>query len=264
MSCDYETVHGHLFTGCNYDDTADFNLVRVNTGCLAVFGFQIGVVRTNIHKVRDTPAAFPDGITLKQFSDLIKEHDCDALGIITGTQAAEQDGAKAGYSHEEVFIKGLTVYNAFPCLSQDIIPDNEIGYEIQHEFHPAIQQCVRLQEVQNHHTQCCNENPDQYIFLFMCHGRYFLICKRTGSEIDCTLIFYFLTVGKNTRHDLSGIRPFLEGNVHFQSHEIDGAVLNPCGFSGCIFHLGGTVGTIDFDFIALFHDTHSHLSFMNI
>ena len=71
-------VQGNPLPGFNHDDIAHLYVIRVHLLKLSVL-LNVGVFRTDIHKLRDGLPGTVYCITLEQFAYLVKQHDCNCL-----------------------------------------------------------------------------------------------------------------------------------------------------------------------------------------
>ena len=169
-------VDGNLFARLNDDDRSDPDLVRVNLFQIPVSPLNVCIIRADIHECADVLTALADSDCLKQFADLIEQHNRNTLGklcirsvqlVVDGKQHCS-DGCNR---HQEILVKDLSVDNAEHCLSQDVIADDCIRYQVQGEFQISRYR----QEMQHHQQHSRNDNSIQYLFLFLRHGFIFLL-----------------------------------------------------------------------------------------
>ena len=129
----HDAVQRHLFPGIHDDHRTDGDLVRIHPGQLPV-GFDIGVVRPDVHELADVPAAFADGIALEQFADLVEQHDGNGFLVVTGFQQADGQRAEGCHGHQEVLIEHLAVQDPFPGLPEDMRFRFEQEYLLRYRF----------------------------------------------------------------------------------------------------------------------------------
>ena len=126
------TVDRHPLAGFDENNAADLDVIGISL-LHAVLCLQIGVVRPDVHQLADVFSALSDRITLEEFSDLVKEHDRDSLGIL-----AERHGSHGRRRHEEVLIKYLPVPDSLERLAEDIMSNRKIRDEKQHKAQDRI------------------------------------------------------------------------------------------------------------------------------
>ena len=63
------------------DFCSDLNLVWINLHQLSCFHY-IGKIRSDVHKRRDVPATLSNCIRLKQFTNLVKQHNSNSFGVL--------------------------------------------------------------------------------------------------------------------------------------------------------------------------------------
>ena len=76
-------------------------------------------------------------------------------------------------------------------------------------------------------------------------------------QLDFAVGLDLLASLENVLHHGLGICAVCKIHDHLLRHEIDGSLCNALGLVGSFLHEVGTVGTVDFDCIGLFHDGNS-------
>ena len=125
FSLEYHAVERNTLAGLDEDHTADGHLLRIDF-CDLTVDFQIRIFRPNIHQRGDASAALAHGVALEKFTDLIEQHDRDALRIL-----AQDHGADRRNGHQQALVERLTVQDALDGLAQHIISRDEVGDQIQ-------------------------------------------------------------------------------------------------------------------------------------
>ena len=266
---DDHAVERDLFARLNDDDAPDLDLVRVDLRELTVL-LDVGVVRTNVHQGGDVPAGFADGVALEQLADLVEQHDRDALDIVAALRPDGQaERTERCQRHQEVFIKRAAVEDAFSGFFQDVVADDEIRRQIGDQLWNAGDG----DEFQRNQHHCRNEDADQHLFLFLCHGRGLphskvgRLCPETGDrrrevlEFNFTIRFDLFAGFEHGLHRLLLVCALGEFNDHLLRHEIDGRGGDALGLVRGFFHQVRAVRAVDFDLICLFHGVDLQLKF---
>src|SRR5699024_3696375 len=146
-------VDGHLLARLNHDDSADAHLIWIHLLQPAV-PLNVGIVGTNIHQIADITAAFANSIGLEPLAHLVEQHHGDSLQVVAVFIYSQGQSAKSGHGHKKVLVKHLPVANALEGFSQNVIANNQIVRQENHQTHPAAgssQGCKRLctKELQN-------------------------------------------------------------------------------------------------------------------
>ena len=123
-------IDWHFFARLDQDNRTNADIIRPDFFRSAVCLHEVCIIWSDIHEVGNIAAAAPDGIGLEPFADLIKQHDGDALSIISVLIDSQSHGTNGCDSHEQAFVKGLTAPNALARFDEDIIADNQIRHEI--------------------------------------------------------------------------------------------------------------------------------------
>src|SRR5699024_7339427 len=100
-------------------------------------------------------------------TDLIEQHNADSLGVVAALGQSEHDGAHGGDRHQEVFVEGLTVFDAFSGLDKNVITDDGVANHVQDK----AQNAACRDKVQDHHEHGGDEDAYEHLFLFFVHGR---------------------------------------------------------------------------------------------
>ena len=170
----HQAVDGHLLTGLDHNDAAHLYLIRV-------YLFQdplplyVGIVRADVHKLGDVPAALPHGVALEPLTDLVEQHNGNGLQIVAVFRNGQSKGTHCGHRHQEAFIKYLMIADALPGLFQNVSANDEIIHQISPQPHPAAEgaehRVIALRRDQLEHDQQSggNQDPDHGFFLFLCH-----------------------------------------------------------------------------------------------
>ena len=124
------SLHNHsidrnLLARLHDNDTADRHFIRIHALQLSVLLY-VGIVRADIHKLGNVPAALTHRIALKQFSNLVEQHNGDAFPVIP-----QEHGTHGCHRHQKILIEYLTVTDAFYRLFQYVIANNQIWNQIQ-------------------------------------------------------------------------------------------------------------------------------------
>ena len=127
---------------------------------------QIGVIRADVHKRADVPAALAYGIALEELSDLVEKHYGAGLGVVAAPAYEGQCyGSHGGHCHQEVLVEDLTVQYALHGFAQNIIAHDQIGDHVEAESEPAL----RRQEVQDNDQHCRGNDPYEHFSLLIIH-----------------------------------------------------------------------------------------------
>ena len=130
-----DAVDGHALARLDHDGAADADVVRKDLLELAVCAFDVGVIGSDIHHGADGFAAFAYSVGLEELADLVKQHDCGALGR-AGLGVGEEDGRKGADGrdgHKEVLIEDLTALDVVECLVEDIVTGDQEGDQVEDE-----------------------------------------------------------------------------------------------------------------------------------
>ena len=95
--------------------------------------FYAGVVGTDVHEFGYGAAAPAHGIVLEAFTDAVKEHDCNRLGVF-----ADADSADGGNGHEEVLLEQPAAQKLFRGLLKSIKACDEVGHKEKQQNEPAL------------------------------------------------------------------------------------------------------------------------------
>ena len=163
---DDHAVDWDFLTRLHDDDRADLNLVRVDLLERTVL-LDVGVIRADIHELTDVAAALADRVALEPLTDLIEQHNADGLGVVAALGQSEHDCTHGGDRHQKVFVEGLTVFDAFSGLDENIIADDGVGNHVQDK----AQNAARRDKVQHHHEHGGDEDAYEHLFLFFVHER---------------------------------------------------------------------------------------------
>jgi len=113
-------------------------------------------VRADIHQVSDAVATLAFSIPLEELTHLEEEHYEDSLrklGFST-RQESDTEGSDGGYRHEKMLIEGISVEQTLNGLLQRVVPDEQIGDEINQQQLPLRQVGILLDENR------CNQQYD--------------------------------------------------------------------------------------------------------
>ena len=152
----HRAVERDALAGLDNDRVADGDLLWLDTHN-AVSSLHVREIRADVHQVADVFPAAADGIALKQFADLVKQHDGHGLGIVP-----EHHRADGSHSHEEVFIERLAVINTLAGIDERLAADEQIRDEIQHELEPARDR--HKVQPNEQHGRCCYEQQRPFLF----------------------------------------------------------------------------------------------------
>ena len=122
----------------------------------------ICIIWTDIHQITDVSAALSNCITLEKFSDLIKQHNGNALFVVT-----EKNRSHGCHCHQKVLIKYLPVHDTLSCFFQDIIPDHQIRDHKEPELYISFD---RKQGKNNDQNSRYNDT-NQHFFLLLIHNK---------------------------------------------------------------------------------------------
>ena len=155
-------VQRHPLAGLHHNDGAHRHVLRVHF-LQAVFRFQIGGVRPDVHQGGDGGPGLAHGVILEQFAGLIEQHDEHGLVKIAGGV-----GAHRGNRHQEVLVEHLAVDDAQEGLPQHIVADDEIGHQAAYPLDPAGQ----WQNLNEDQQRRSDQDTVAVLFLFFgqsCH-----------------------------------------------------------------------------------------------
>ena len=120
-----DAVERDALARADEDRVADLDLVREYLFFLAAAQDTCGV-GTNIHERRDGAARTLYGVGLEPLADLIEQHDCDALGVVS-----KENSADGRDRHEEVFVKDAPMPDVDGGTPENIPADERIRGEEQ-------------------------------------------------------------------------------------------------------------------------------------
>ena len=126
-------VHGDTFSGPDHQNVPRFHIIGVDGLHRAVFQFQIGVFRHDVHQFRDGPAGLSHRIALEPFPDLIEQHDGHSLGILAG-----DEGPDGGQRHQEGLIQRTPVFDSQSGFPDHIPAYQEVGDEVDQKTDPFM------------------------------------------------------------------------------------------------------------------------------
>ena len=128
--------------------------------------FNVGVIGANVHQIADVFAAFAHGISLKPFTDLIKEHHGNGFRVLAGIVVkCYGNGAQGSNGHQKIFIENTAVSYAFCCLEQDVIADKKIGDKVKRQSQRSRDRCKR----ETYEKRCCKDDAYKHLFLLCLH-----------------------------------------------------------------------------------------------
>ena len=260
-AADHHAVQRHLLAGLHHDDAAHGNFVGVHLLQLAV-PLDVGVIGADVHQGADVPAALAHGVALEQLTDLVEQHDGDALYIVAALRPdGQEERTQGGDGHQEVLVKDAAVDDALARLAQDVVADHQIGDQVGDQLGDAGQR----DELQGQQHGRRNEDADQHHFLFLRHGHDapFQCGARHWAghgvilQLDLAVGLHLLAGIQHVLHDGLGVLALFKLHDHLLGHEIDGGRRHAAGFLGGFLHQVGAVGAVNFDLVGLFHDDTS-------
>ena len=178
-------VNGDFLPGLHHNDGADFHLVRVHLLQLALLPFDVGIIRADVHKCGDVPAAFAYGVALEELAYLVEEHNGDAFGIIAIFVNCQGHGPQSGNGHQEVFVQGLAVHYALTGLVEHIIAHQQVGGQVAEESGQAGDGGLG----DNENEQGREKYPLEILLLLAAHTLH----QRKTSQSSSTFLQFFRT-----------------------------------------------------------------------
>ena len=99
----------------------------------------MGNVGAYVHQVGDRLPAAPLGIVFEKFAHLEKQHHKHGFGKLGlgSRQKADEQCTDGGDAHEQVFIKRISLHDAFHGFAEHIITGYQIGHEINQQQLPC-------------------------------------------------------------------------------------------------------------------------------
>ena len=133
-SLDNDSIDGHTLARFDYDDVIHRHLRGIDIDEFAV-ALDVRVVWRDVHERRDGFTALAHGVTLKQFSYLVEQHDGRTFGHMR-VGAGEQDhgkGAECRHRHEKALVEGVASADVAPRFAQHVMTCDEVGDEVERE-----------------------------------------------------------------------------------------------------------------------------------
>ena len=134
FSFDHLSVERHLFPGLDENQRTDRDILRVFLREGAVLLYDVCDLRRDLHQVFDRLSGFADGIRLKPFAGLVKEHDRKRLRIL-----ADRESGEGCDHHQKMFVEDLPAPDGFEGFEDDVITDQKIGNHKEHKKRPLRQ-----------------------------------------------------------------------------------------------------------------------------
>ena len=147
-------VQGHLFAGADHDGFAHLHKARQDRLDPAL-PLHVGGIRADVHEPGDGFPAPVHSVVLEKFPDLVQQHHRHRLGVFPDTERAHRS-----HGHQEHFVHGLAVQDAFQRFQGHRIAHHQPGRHVQGDFHSLLHR----QQQPRHEKQPADPHADQHGF----------------------------------------------------------------------------------------------------
>ena len=147
----HHAVQRHLFTWLHHNHAANGHLIRIHLHQLSLL-LHVGIIRTDVHQFGNIASTFTNSDTLKQFSNLVKQHHRHRFGIVTTAGIHRQHhSANRCYRHQKTLVEHLAVFHTLRCFQQNVVAHQKIRYHVANK----TQHALKRQKMQpNEEHQC--------------------------------------------------------------------------------------------------------------